>query len=299
MIRKLLPTVAGVSVLFLVIAVALTNRAVHAQVSMNTIGLLGLNLIGPMDPGFEEKAASLLKDRQYFAYGMLKPYAVILENTSQKTVVAYALRWEYPAPKGQIGIWDRNFSQGTRLLDGGKRRTNASDDEMGPTIDPGQFKLITPESFIGKSRWGIQPVPESDQYRAYLQSIVNRFGSGNLTVTLDAVFFEDGTFAGPDRSGYFDVFKAEVMARQDLMSEIVAANSAGRLPEVASKLEASLADAGEPILQQGASSDDFYHYYRHLYLKEFVNIRAKLGDQAALGHAYQKFYHNAPTLAKP
>src|SRR6266436_3128693 len=90
MIRRLLPTIAGISVLFLVIAVALANRAVHAQVSMTANGLpdKGLILIGPADLGFEEKAASVLNGRNDFTYESLKPYSVILQNNSHKAVVA-------------------------------------------------------------------------------------------------------------------------------------------------------------------------------------------------------------------
>src|SRR5258708_34885954 len=105
----------------------------------------------PSDPGFEEKASSVMKSRKDITYETLKPYTVILQDSSAKTVVAYSVRWEYPAPKSPTltGIWDRNFTQSTRLLDGGKRKTNPSDDKGGPTIDPGDFMLLTPRSYIG------------------------------------------------------------------------------------------------------------------------------------------------------
>jgi hypothetical protein len=301
MIRRILPTIAGVSVLCLVISVALTSRAVHAQVSMNATGLpdKGLILIGPADPGFEEKATSALNGRKDFNFETLKPYSVILHNTSQKTVVAYSLRWEYPAPKGQIGIWDQSFGQGSRLLDGGKRKTNALDDKRGPTIDPGEWKLVTPKSYIGAESRVTSDAQAADQgYRTYLESVANRLGSGGLSVTLDGAFFEDGTFVGPDRAGYFDIFKADVTARHDLMARVTAAGKTGQgLAQVASEIESAL-PAQKPRLRSGASPGDYYEYYKNLYATEFLDVRKKLGDQGALGIAHFHSFEHPPVFRK-
>jgi hypothetical protein len=301
MVRRILPTIAGVSVLCLVISVALTSRAVHAQVSMNATGLpdKGLILIGPADPGFEEKAASVLNGRKDFTFETLKPYSVILQNTSQKTVVAYSLRWEYPAPKGQIGIWDRSFGQGSRLLDGGKRKTNGADDKRGPTIGPGEWKLITPKSYIGTESRVTSDAQAADQgYRTYLKSVADRLGGGELTVTLDGAFFEDGTFVGPDRAGYFDIFKADVTARHDLMTRVVAAGKTGQgLAQVASEIESALPAQKTP-LRPGATPADYYEYYKYQYATEFLNVRKQRGDQDALGIAYFHSFEHPPVFKK-
>jgi len=301
MIRRLLPTVAGVFVLFLVIAVALTNRAVHAQVSMTVTGLpdKGLILIGPAESGFEEKAATMLNGRKDFTYETLKPYSVILHNTSQKTVVAYSLRWEYPAPKGQIGIWDQSFGQGSRLLDGGKRKTNAAEDKRGPTIDAGEWKLITPRSYIGSESRVTPDVMAADAgYRSYMQNIVDRFGSRDLTVTLDGAFFEDGTFVGLDRAGYFDIFKADVTARHDLMARVVAAGKAGHgLAQVASEIESAL-PAQKTQLRGDSNPADYYEHYKNQYATEFLNIRNKVGDEGALGIAHFHSFEHPPVFRK-
>ncbi len=302
MIRKLLPTVAGISVLFLVIAVALASRVVHAQVSMTATGLpdKGLILIGPANPGFEEKAASVLNGRHDFTYESLKPYSVILQNNSHKAVVAYSVRWEYPAPKGQIGIWDQSFGQGSRLLDGGKRKTNPSDDKRGLTIDPGEWKLITPKSYIGSESKVTSEALAADQgYRTYLESVANRMGSSDLTVTLDGAFFEDGTFVGPDRVGYFDIFKADVTARHDLMARVVAAGKTGQgLAQVASEIDSSLPASRKNELHPGATPSDYYEYYKSVYATEFLGVRNKLGDQGALGIAYFHSFEHPPVFKK-
>jgi hypothetical protein len=300
MIRRILPALAGVSVLFLVFAVALTNRAVHAQVSMTVNGLPDkrLILIGPADSGFEQKAASALNGRKDFSYETLKPYSVILHNASRKTVVAYSLRWEYPAPKGQIGIWDQSFGQGTRLLDGGKRKTNAAEDRRGPTIEPGEWRLITPKSYIGSETRVTPDVMAADEgYRTYLKSIADQFGSG-VTVTLDGAFFEDGTFVGPDRTGYFDIFKADVTARHDLMSRVVAANKTGQgLAQVASEIESAL-PAQKQAHPMGANPGDYYEYYKNQYATEFLNIRKKVGDEGAIGIAHFHSFEHPPVFKK-
>jgi hypothetical protein len=303
MIRRMLPALAGFSVLFLVIAVALTSRrAVHAQVSMKVTGLpdKGLILIGPADPSFEEKAGSMLKDRKDFTYETLKPYSVILENTTRKTVVAYALRWEYPAPKGQVGTWDRCFGQPSGLLDGTKRKTDPSDDKRGLSIAPGEWKLITPESYIGReSRVTSERLAADQGYRTSLQSVASQLGQGDLTVTLDGAFFNDGTFVGPDRTGYFEIFKAEVTAKHDLLIRVVAASKTGQgLAQVASEIESSLPASRQNDPLPGTTPAEYYQYYKNFYAREFLDVRNKLGDEGALGLAYYHSFEHPPVLVK-
>lgn len=301
MIRRILPALAGFSVLCLVIGVALTSRGVYAQVSMKVTGLpdKGLILIGPADPSFEEKAASALNGRKDFTYETLKPYSVILQNRSQKTVVAYSIRWEYPAPKGQIGIWDQSFGEGSRLLDGGRRKTNPSEDKKGLTIDPGESKLITPMSYIGSESRVTPDAQAADPgYGTYLRSVSDRFSGGDLTVTLDGAFFEDATFVGPDRTGFFDIFTANVTARHDLMARVVAADKTGQgLAQVASEIESAL-PARKQLHPDGTTRADYYQYYKNLYAREFLDVRNKVGDQGALGLAYFHSFEHPPVFKK-
>lgn len=242
----------------------------------------------------------MLKDRKDFTYETLKSYSVILQNTTEKTVVAYALRWEYPAPKGQIGIWNQSFGQSSRLLDGSKRKTNPSEDKRGLTIDPGEWKLVTPKSYIGSDSSVTSEAMAADQgYRTYLQSVVSRLGQGDLTVTLDGAFFEDGTFVGPDRSGYCDIFKAEVSAKHDLMARVVTASKTGQgLAQVAAEIESSLPASPQDYLRSGATPSDLYEYYKSRYAQEFLNVRKKLGDEAALGLAYHHSFEHPPAIVK-
>jgi hypothetical protein len=303
MIRRMLPALTGFSVLFLVIAVALVSRhAVHAQVSMKVTGLpdKGLILIGPADPGFEDIAGSVLKGRNDFTYESLKPYSVALQNKTHRTVVAYSIRWEYPAPNGKTGIWDQSFGQPSGLLDGTKRKTDPSVDKGGLTIAPGEWKLITPKSYIGsESRVTSEAEVANQGYRAYLQSVASQLSHGELTVTLDGAFFNDGTFVGPDRTGYFEIFKAEVTAKHDLLIRVVNASKAGQgLAQVASEIESSLPASRQDDPRPGTTPAEHYQYYKNFYAREFLGVRNKLGDQAALGLAYYHSFEHPPVLVK-
>jgi hypothetical protein len=269
---------------------------------MNVTGLPdnGLILIGPADPSFEEKAGSVLKDRKDFTYETLKSYSIILQNMTRKTVVAYSIRWEYPAPNGRIGTWDQSFGQSSGLLDGHKRKTNPSDDKEGLTIAPGEWKLITPKSYIGsESRVTSEKLAAHQGYRSYLQSVASQLGQGDLTVALDGAFFNDGTFVGPDRTGYFDIFKAEVTAKHDLMAQVVTASKTGQgLGQVASEIESSLPASRQNDSHPGTTPAEYYQYYRSRYAQEFLGIRNKLGDQSALGYAYFHSFEHPPVLVK-
>jgi len=119
-----------------------------------------------------------------------------------------------------------------------------------------------------------------------------------LTVTLDGVFFEDGTFVGLDRAGYFDIFKADVTARHDLMARVLAAGKEGHsLAQVASEIESSL-PAQKTQLHADANPADYYEHYKNLYAKEFLSLREKLGDQGALGLAHFHSFEHPPVFKK-
>jgi hypothetical protein len=299
----MLSVLAGFCVLCLVITTALSRPEVHAQAAMKVSGIpeSGLVLIGPADPGFEEMASAALKGRRDIVYETFKPYSVILQNKTEKTVVAYVVRLEFNSANGKLVSWQRYFGQVTALLDGNKRKSNPEADRAGPTIPPNAWKIVTPESYIGsESRVTSEASAANDEFRAYLQHLTSRLNQGTgMTASLDGAFFEDGTFVGQDKSGFFDIFKAEVNAKQDLMFQIVSGHRAGRdANEVVNEIKSSLPESGQPILGPGASPSDFYQYFRRLYGSEIVGIRDKLGGQAVLGHAYQQLFQNHPFLMK-
>jgi hypothetical protein len=300
MIRRLLPPIAGVSVLFLVIAVAMTSRAVHAQVSMTVTGLpdKGLILIGPADPRFDKLLKGLLGDETTPELDALRPYSVILHNNSSQTVVAYALRWEYTRPTGKRVHVDLSDGQITRLMDGATRKTPTEYDKVGPGIDPHSWAVATPPTVL-KTSSGARDRAKDANYQDFLQKLVTRFGQGqDVSITLDGAFFEDGSFVGPNKTHLFENFTTEVLAKQNFVQQVVVAAQQGRsMDDVARELRASLPDSpAKPTLASDGTIRGDEQYYRYEYASRFLSIYRNAGQESALGWAKSHLIQNPPKL---
>ncbi len=300
MIRRLLPTIAGVSVLFLVIAVALTNRAVHAQVSMTVTGLpdKGLILIGPADPRFDKLLKGLLANETTPELDALRPYSVILHNDSRQTVVAYALRWEYTNPNGKRVHVDLSDGQITRLMDGVIRKTPTEYDKVGAGIDPRSWVVATPSTVL-KTSSGAGDRAKDANYQDFLQKLVTRFSQGqDVSITLDGAFFEDGSFVGPNRSHLFENFTAEVLAKQAFVQQVVVAAQRGQsMDDVAREIQTSLPDSlAKPTLASDGTMRGDEQYYRYKYASRFLLIYHNSGQESALAWAKTHLIQNPPKL---
>jgi hypothetical protein len=300
MTRRMLPALAGLSVLLSVIWLGLSYRAVHAQVSMNITGLpeKGLHLVGTGDPGFGRLLKSLPGDETTPELDALRPYSVILQNKSLQTVVAYVLRWEYTNLDGKRIHMDLSDGEITRLMDGPTRKVPTEYDENGPALDPHSWVLATPSTVL-KTSSGARDRANDPNYQAFLQRIVTRFNQGqDFSVTLDGAFFEDGSFVGPNRSHLFENFSSEVSARQNLVQQIVDAAQAGRsVNEVAREIQASLPDSPPKLTRASDGTirgDD--QYYRHKYASRFLSVYRNAGQESALEWAKNLRFQNVPRL---
>jgi hypothetical protein len=285
---------------FGLVGVGNANDGPHQPI--NVIGLpdSGLILIGPTDARFDDMANEVLHGRRSEEYEILKPYSAIIQNKTRKTVVAYTIRWEHSVGNGNRRP-SRNYSlaQVTGILDGDHRQTEPEES----TIGPGDFKIVTFESQIGKktdSEW--LQAPLNDGVRSGLQLEVHEYDEDtDVSVAIDGALFDDASFVGPDKSGFFEDFKAEIDAQQDVMSLIVSSADQG-LDQVAAQLQ-SMVRVNEngfnvPIMPPGDSPSDVYQRHKSRYAWGFLNVRRARGDQAALAWAGRQLFQNSPRFVR-
>jgi hypothetical protein len=291
----------------------------HLPMKVEGFADAGLLLVGPSDPRFNGMANAVLQGRSDPSYEILKPYSVILQNNSTKTLVAYAISWDCVEPDGTVTGLDKSVMQVSALLDGDRPQTDP--EEKGQiqqaefavgkrtdsenlfadngAIEPGDFKIVTVESglesLIGTKRPALREA--FDGQRAFdLQLKIHGYDEDKaISVTLDGAFFEDGSFIGPDQSKFFDEFRAEVSARQNVMAYIVNNASEG-LDQVAAELQLMVSVDKFGFIHPlglGASSD-LSKFRKSRYAAAFLNIRKKRGDEAALGWAKRQLFRNPP-----
>lgn len=301
MSRKTLSVASGILFLLSIIVLTWTQTIARAQSPMKTTDLAdyGLVLIPPGDPNFEGLARAVLRGRRDAMFELFKPFSAVLHNMTDKSVVGYALMWEFTDERGRRRQQYSSYSEPGSLLDGGKPRGDQGTFRKGFLVGPHSYRLITPHSSIGPDS-DLFESPAGGARNALLEMEVDNLSkTKDLEVSLDGAFFEDGTFVGPNRSAFFEIFRADFDAQQDLMAGIVKALSQGKtIEEISRELEGSLSSGANPQWP-GPTPTEAYEYARRKYLQEFVGVRRAAGDELARGHVFNKWFRKPPRLVKP
>ncbi|MFL6215814.1 MAG: hypothetical protein ACJ74J_18165 [Blastocatellia bacterium] len=222
-------------------------QAMSIQVQVKDLPEEGVEIIAPSDPSFDLRAASFLKGPDAFI-DRVKSFSVIVENTGQRAIVGSRLVWEVVKFDGTIY---RHYvgSANPRIFLGGDQTIQTT---LGAAIPPHSTRFI---SLVGAAAEGEQvdldtieltfqgsqdelkqfkqSLNQGDREEAFNKSFIAklRTEATSIAVSIDGVFFEDGTFVGENKTGLFEEVKAYVDAEFDLVAEISAAQKLGRTPE--------------------------------------------------------------------
>lgn len=276
----------------------LGSRSIASAQTMQTIGVheARLELIGPDHPDFGGLVKSLLGEESDPEFELLRNYSVILSNNTTKTVVGYDIRWEYTDRTGKRLTVDHSDGRIHWLLDAsGTKKPGSSELRYLPVLPPNTSTIVMP--FVGfRKTADISKRASDPRNLAELKDHVVRFSSGSdLVATLDGAFFDDGAFVGPDKSGYFSIFQAELYAYQNLAAFILKSAQDGRdLGGVAKEIEATYASTPPPM-----TADRWrVEYQKVLCAQEFLSIFQMGGSQAGLQWAQHNFFQHAPKLTR-
>lgn len=301
MIRKL-PTIAGLALLFVVLLCSWAWRRVGAQRTMRAVTIpdSGLKLVGPEDPQFESLSKTLLHGEAVPEFEVLKPFTVLLVNQSGKALVAYSVRWEYTKPTGERIHADVSDGHIRRLLDGGRKRTDADEDRGAGSVESGSLVIVTPRTSL-KSNLGAQARVGRSDYVSGLEKLASRLAAGtDVAATLDGAFFEDGSFVGSDETGFFEAFKSKVDEQQVIGDYVMKSFESGRsLEDLARELENSL-PKNRPQLEPkpDGSISGWNEFYRYQFTSDFLSVYRRDGQDSALRWAYHYSFRRPPNLRK-
>lgn len=299
--RSKLPTIAGIAVLLVVVAACWKSSGVKAQGTMHTMSIpdASLMLVGQADHEFDPLVTALLGGPDP-DFETLKPYSVVLYNRSNKTLVAYNVRWEFTRPNGNrihVSVSDGRIQ---RLLDGGMPHEDPTDDRQSPSINRQSWAIVTPAG-VKKTNFSTAVGASRTPDWSAIQPMISRFSQAtDLEVSLDGAFFEDGSFVRPNRSGFFETFKSQVNAQQALVSYIVHSAGEGRtVDDVAREVQASL-PASHPQLASSSdgSTSGFDEFFSYKYSSEFLAVYRSSDGKGALAWARYQLFQHLPILKK-
>jgi hypothetical protein len=287
-----------VSGLALAAGILLLNRgarAVNVTINVKDLPEHGLHIIGPSHPTFHGMLAALTGNEPRAAAEAVKLYSFFVKNTGHQAVVAYKIRWECRKADGTVIYKDSSVSSAWIFAGPGedvKKNLRRADSVIGPNSTWFYSLALAPRRLGNSSHalekregWaavvknddsqGQKPAPDRAGAVELLNAELSKYTS--ITIILDGVFFEDGTFAGPDAAGLFGAIKAEVDAKRDLFREVQRGKQQGKSEEEIFHAIDDTANAADVDLGLDSTPSDYYKFHKKLYARELLNQREFLG----------------------
>ena len=272
-------------------------RAMNIKIHAKDLPEHGLKIITPSDPSFDGKMKSLLKGQSHEAMDALKPYAFIIENRGEQNAVAYMVQWCFTATDGKDECYRSAYASPASLMEGEPPIPDEMEEQSGH-LKPNKARLFSLISPDGNGAFSVTiSREEAEQIKAGggidRQAMLQRYAAElakytDITVSIDGVFFDDGTFVGPDTTGFFVIMKAHVDARRDLLNDMALGLSQlhkskeevfGHVEKIASQPDVDIGSNSTPT--------QFYHFHQKAYATEILRLRKALGDDKTLAFTLQ------------
>lgn len=194
-------------------------RGQSVQINVKDMSAAGLHLIPSTDPAFEGAFSGLLGSAATSPIiAIEKPFSVIFQNNSSSLVCAYAVRYQLVDASGK-----QLNSDWLWIAIGESGRTSLA-------VPPGGDVFITPlRALAGEpAATGGGNTALDEQAFKRSTAMANRMSKQNsITISLDAVIFEDGTFVGANDTRAWEQINAYLYAKRGVLSEVAARHASG------------------------------------------------------------------------
>ncbi len=182
------------SLILLANAVALCVYAQTFAVEPSPIG--GITMVGSGAPGFSEAVSRIVGANPSLGMQQFLRYAVVVTNTSSKSLLAFTVRYEIQSADGQTRQFSHQVSTGLKS----------------PVLAPGaQYLVSIDQASYADLRAG-RPLPPG-----YISPAT---GALSVSAHLDSCIYSDGTFSGPDQSKNYARDSEELQADLDFCTAI-------------------------------------------------------------------------------
>jgi hypothetical protein len=238
----------------------------------------GISLVGPSDPSFADIKNRLPKTK---AASIGDSYSVFLKNTGSRAVVGYRIKWECVGVGGDVSSWDVSNVVGWIFLHGEESDRRMALNRSTDVIKPNSTWLISPNTPAQPLQGGDDEASsqETNSDNGVAEAVK---GCASVTVIADGIFFDDGTFIGPDTTDFFTEVKSQVDARYEILrgvqSDLVAGKNAG---EIFKGLE-MIRDREEVTLGEHPTSDEFRTYFRNIFARNVLGSKEIWGAEKAI-----------------
>lgn len=263
-----------------------------ASTRLDATGLpqYGLNIISPSDEAYARMVGTLLQDQRNTIVETIQPYSVFIKNTGNQTVVACRLKWEMRKADGTVKTETTGFVTLWRLMYQDASGTG------GYVIKPNSTRFFLPFNLelnqdINNNGEAVltnanEPPTEEQAQAAYLQRVAANLAQYvEIKVSLDGVFFDDGTFVGPDSTNFYSKVAASRNARRDFLKELELDIKQGKPAKDIFKRVELLSREPNVKVSSSSTSAEFYNFYKKNVAKEILKMREKVGEAKTLEFA--------------
>ena len=274
-------------------------KAMGININKKDLPEHGLKIIGPSDPSFDGLLKSALEGEQSALVEDVRPFSIFIKNDGNKAIVAYQLTWELDGPEGRIISYQPSYANPRVFFDEDVDKSDNLTGKEGNIIKPKATRLFSMAKFIGGQLGGnigalAAPLDETEASEAQqkaqngvrssaMQRIHATLKRGtNLTVSIDGAFFEDGTFVGPDTTGFFADFKAQTDARRDILVEIAHRLNRGETHDAIFSRIDKLANAPDAPEEYMGTPKGHYHLFKRLNAREIAGMPGAIGREKTI-----------------
>ncbi|HEU4712053.1 MAG TPA: hypothetical protein VFS76_10840 [Pyrinomonadaceae bacterium] len=282
------------------------SHPMKLRMHMKDLSQHGLRLIDPSDVAFDDRLKTEFGPAAIDEVDPIKPITVFLENKGNKTLVAYVVQWCLTKPDGtnqyyRQAVLNPEAFTGASLPSEATRQSGRIEPNSSTLLSlmatdgSGIFRVDITAAETEAIKKGQKPDRETLRKRVYQQ-----FQSySDVTVSIDAAFFDDGTFVGPDTTGFFNQVSAVAKAKRDLLGAVGSQPRSNReaRDQIYHDLEQSVTQAPEG-LDSNSTPADYYNYFRKLYASEILRMKSIYGEEKALDLAIQPLNRNWVHLKK-
>lgn len=309
----------GLLIVFVFIVLILTVApSRYNEKSMKEVELLIVNdtqkheihVIGPSDSRFNAALNEYTGDGNRLdpLIQAAKPLALFIKNDSDHEIIGVSLRWKFLKSTGEVrevpqievnpGVLiglkplDPFMIGKTSIMNRGTVRffsyfvmsiqqkiMLANMKSRNPNVSYPNKIDMTPQEISSISQ------EVTLQKEKLLESI------SSITVSVDGILFEDGTFVGDDKNFFFDLMRGRTQARKDLLIQIEEARQAGKSDEeILSVFLSDISLVRQPGRTGNSSYENSEEAFQSGYKssmkslrREFALQRSKMPDSLVLG----------------
>lgn len=269
------------------------KKSVNTRINTKDLAEHGLTLIKSTNSYYKSVMGTPPQSQLNPKLEALKPYSVLLKNSSHKTLIAFNLKWEITKSDGQVLTAQSGHMNSRRLFNTRDKSKTKSVLEPGAALfcsvaGVADVSQLADVQFAGL-RATVGPKGEAQSVQQASQDESSDTGIDNLimhlseavsiTVSIDGALFEDGTFVGTDSGNLFGWLSSLVKARKDLLQEMKTIQRDQNSDKVNKRLE-EVSNSPKVDLGPESSSDDFYRFNRKRFAQTLLKRKTALGDDA-------------------